>query len=374
MRFADSNEPGRARFSVIADDLTGACDSAVMFADRGLVVEVLLEKNTAPPVDGVWAISTESRDVAEEVAVGRIREAMAMAGQAREVLKKVDSVFRGNTFAEIRAAVESFPCDLAVVSPAHPAMGRMVHEGVLRVRDSTVTMDLHAGLRESGLKDVALVRRGEAIPVGAKVVLCDAETVGELQRTVVEARGVAERVLWVGSGGLAGALAGEVKPVKVAARGWRTEGMVVMFVGSDHAVTMRQMEMLRANALVFEAVIGEAAIEEFSGGAHAEHVVVLNVVRGVTTEEQIRSAVARLSPQRIACAVLTGGDTAMLVSRALGVRSLLLTEEFAPGLPQGVAVGGELNQVRVVLKSGGFGSADVLSQLSHRFAKRKEFV
>jgi len=354
---------------VIADDLTGACDSAVMFAERGLVVEVLLERDTIPPVNGVWAISTESRDVAEEIAVERVREAMTVAGQAREVFKKVDSVFRGNTFAEIRAAIESFPCDLAVVSPAHPAMGRMVREGVLRVRDSATTIDLRARLYESGLKDVALVRRGESVPVGSKVVLTDAETVGELRKTVVEARGAADRVLWVGSGGLAGALACEVAPTTVAARGWHTEGVMVLFVGSDHAVTKRQMETLRANALVFEA-----AIEEFSGGAREEHVVALNVVQGVTTEEQIRSAIARLFPQGIACAVMTGGDTAMLVCRALGARSLLLTEEFAPGLPQGVAVGGALDQVRVVLKSGGFGSRDVLFELSHRLAKRKEFV
>lgn len=364
-----AKESGKARFSVIADDLTGACDSAVMFAERGLSVEVLLEKDAIPPVDGVWAISTETRDTDEKTAVERVHEAMKAAGQAREIFKKVDSVFRGNTFAEIRTAVESSAFDLVVISPAHPLMGRAVRHGVLRIGDSGATIDLRAGLYGSGLKDVALVRRGEAVPVGSKVVLCDAETVGGLQKTVVEARSAAEQVLWIGSGGLAGALACEVAPTKVSAPCWRTEGVVVLFVGSDHAVTKKQMEALRANALVFEA-----AIEEFSGGAHEGHVVVLNVVRGVTTEEQIRSAVAQLGPRRIACALMTGGDTAMLVCRALGVRSLLLAEEFAPGLPQGVAVGGALNQVRVVLKSGGFGSVDVLYQLSHRFMKRKEFV
>jgi uncharacterized protein YgbK (DUF1537 family) len=56
------------------------------------------------------------------------------------------------------------------------------------------------------------------------------------------------------------------------------------------------------------------------------------------------------------------------------VRSLRLHEEFAPGLPQGVAVGGLLDEVPVILKSGGFGNDDVLFELSSRFTVRKELA
>jgi uncharacterized protein YgbK (DUF1537 family) len=92
----------------------------------------------------------------------------------------------------------------------------------------------------------------------------------------------------------------------------------------------------------------------------------------MTTAEQIRRVVASVVGERIGCCVMTGGDTAALVCRALGVRSLRLTEEYAPGLPQGVAVGGVLDGVTVVLKSGGFGSEDVLCGMAERFAGGRE--
>jgi uncharacterized protein YgbK (DUF1537 family) len=81
-----------------------------------------------------------------------------------------------------------------------------------------------------------------------------------------------------------------------------------------------------------------------------------------------------LRPHEIACCVLTGGDTASMVCRSLEVRSLRLVEEFAPGLPEGIAMGGALDQIPVILKSGGFGKDDVLCGLSERLMNRKEPV
>jgi uncharacterized protein YgbK (DUF1537 family) len=51
-----------------------------------------------------------------------------------------------------------------------------------------------------------------------------------------------------------------------------------------------------------------------------------------------------------------------------------LTGEFAPGLPQGIAQGGVLDGVPVILKSGGFGREDVLCQIADRFTGGREFV
>jgi uncharacterized protein YgbK (DUF1537 family) len=375
MKDVDAREPERARFSIIADDLTGACDSAVAFTRRGLRVEVLLEKGAHLPADGVWAISTESRDVAEDTAVQRVGHWRVEAGKTQEIFKKVDSVFRGNTFAEIREAVNCFPAELVVLSPAYPAMGRVVRGGVLFIEDASGNrqIDLREGLHRVGLNDFAVVSAGEqslraAVEARKTLVLCDGESEQDLRRIVAAARGLGKKTLWVGSGGLANALAGELPAQHYQQECKAVEGVVLLFVGSDHAVTQRQVEALRSSAAVWEA-----SIDQFSGVEVEYEFVVLNVPRAGVTENQIRYAVSCLK-QRVACCLMTGGDTAMLVCRALGMSSLVLTKEFAPGLPQGFAVGGMLDGVPVVLKSGGFGAIDVLCGLSSRFVKRKELA
>ncbi|GGH09012.1 hypothetical protein GCM10011586_26810 [Silvibacterium dinghuense] len=57
----------------------------------------------------------------------------------------------------------------------------------------------------------------------------------------------------------------------------------------------------------------------------------------------------------------------MLVCRALGIRSLRLLREFAPGVPMGIAEGGAFDGVRVMLKSGGFGERDLLQRVYESF-------
>lgn len=381
MKALDTPRPGERRFFIVADDLTGACDSAVAFAQRGVTVEVLLEGEAKASGDGVWAISTESRDLPEDLAVRRVREGLMGAGERCEVFKKIDSVFRGNSFSEIRGALDCFPCDLAVMSPAYPLMGRSVRDGVLSIAGDghDRTIDLRDGLRGAGISDFSLLRTGnsleaikamqDAVKAGCRLVLCDAESEEDLRSVVAAARSLGKRNLWVGSGGLAHALAFYLPVSEPRQDEEALDGRVVLFVGSDHAVTRRQMEALRQSFPVHEV-----SVEEFSTPPLEAKVVILNVSRNSTVDAEIRRVIADLAPQGIGCCLLTGGDTAALVCRALRVRSLRLTKEFAPGLPQGKVVGGPLDGIPVILKSGGFGKEDVLCGVVHRFSSRREFV
>src|SRR3954453_17337375 len=107
--------------AVIADDLTGACDSAVQFANAGLRTIVSLDGEGDADV---VAYSTDSRDkpCAMPPVVGR-----------PVIFKKIDSTLRGNTRAEILAALDTYGFDTAIVNPAFPEMGRVVENGWLRV-------------------------------------------------------------------------------------------------------------------------------------------------------------------------------------------------------------------------------------------------
>jgi uncharacterized protein YgbK (DUF1537 family) len=378
----DTHQHGKVRFFIIADDLTGACDSAVAFAERGRETEVLPEGGAKSSVAEVLAISTDSRDISEGMAAQRVRNSLTQAGETCEVFKKVDSVFRGNSFAEIHAALTYSSCELAVMSPAYPSMGRIVKDGVLQIIEAGCkrTIDLRESLAAVGIHDVSVIPTGsaaraisegmrDALQAGKKLVLCDAKSSEDLQLTVAAARRHTRDILWIGSGGLAHALASELPKVNVQEKDRIVDGPAVLFVGSDHVVTRRQIEVLKQIASVLEA-----SVEEFEGSGTEHQFVVLNITRNSTTGDQIRRAMSALPTHAIACGVLTGGDTAALVCRALGVRSLRLHEEFAPGLPLGTVIGGVLDGVPVILKSGGFGKDDALCGLLDRFAKRKEFA
>ena len=61
--------------------------------------------------------------------------------------------------------------------------------------------------------------------------------------------------------------------------------------------------------------------------------------------------------------VLTGGDTAVHVSRGLGARGIMLEGEIEPGVAEGTLIGP--NPYRVITKAGGFGNPETLLHALH---------
>jgi uncharacterized protein YgbK (DUF1537 family) len=129
-------------------------------------------------------------------------------------------------------------------------------------------------------------------------------------------------------------------------------GSTIIFAGSRHVVTQRQMAALEKQMPLPNALVVSVDCSEM-------------------TVEDIRSAVVGLNAETLACMVMTGGDTAMLVCRALGVQSLRLHEEFEPGIPYATVVGGPFSGCLAILKSGGFGTIEVLSSIARRFSPEK---
>ena len=70
--------------------------------------------------------------------------------------------------------------------------------------------------------------------------------------------------------------------------------------------------------------------------------------------------VDRMRPMTL---LMTGGDTALAVLRALGVTTLQVQGETAGGLPWFEVRGADGEAIAAVSKSGGFGSADILLKI-----------
>lgn len=256
------------RLWVLADDLTGANDTAVQFARAGLSAATLLARDPAPwkGAYDILALTTESRGISEGAARVRCREAVARIAPApgEVVYKKVDSALRGNPGAEIEGVLQALgPAAVAVVAPAFPANGRTTMDGRqliygVPVDQTEMAADPLAPVREShvpallraqadlDVAHVALaeVERGperlrqrleELRGAGARIVVVDAAT--ELHLEVVAAALLAvEGAVPCGSAGLGAAIARRLRPgVTPGAREGRAAGE-----GRDESAAQRR--------------------------------------------------------------------------------------------------------------------------------------
>ena len=128
---------------VIADDLTGALDAGVHFAERGITTEVNPVFNSASakikPEESVEVvvINTESRHIPAEEAVKQVGLAAryGMDLGAKFIYKKTDSTLRGNVGAELEALMEATGENRIPFIPAYPALNRYTRKGYHYIGD-----------------------------------------------------------------------------------------------------------------------------------------------------------------------------------------------------------------------------------------------
>lgn len=344
---------GPRGLALVADDLTGAADAAVPFAARGAEVSVVLRW---PPQDGVevLALVSDSRWRAPEVAAERVGRLVRRARTwgADQLFVKIDSTLRGHVRHEVGAALAAWGTGPAVATPAFPAQGRVVRDGVLLVHGVPRAEPVAASL-----------------PPG--VAAADAEDDGallELAREVAASGAVA-----VGSGGLARALAEVLTPRDPVRRRPRApvRGVLVV-VGTPHRTSRGQSAVLveaGVLCLVVEpgvpAVVGPAVRELARGGRVLVTTPPADDVEGDSPAaqamaDQLASVVrALLLAAPSSALVVTGGSTALAVATVLRSQALRLLDEVAPG----VALGELMTEDRplpTITKSGGFGPPEAL--------------
>src|SRR5579862_113111 len=167
---AESARDGR-RLLLIADDLTGALDTAAQFV--GLFGPISVHWRLNAGADSV-AFDTGARELsgAEAEATVATRLATQRLDGATLDYAKLDSLLRGHPAREIAAWLRHGGFDRCVIAPAFPAQGRITREGRQYRRQesgfSLVATDLLADLRELGL-DPKLCRAGDAAPAGVSL-------------------------------------------------------------------------------------------------------------------------------------------------------------------------------------------------------------
>lgn len=389
-------------FAILADDLTGAMDTGGQFARGGF--HTLVHFLRVPPAAGeIVVVDTESREIAPEEAYRRVRET-AEALRGTPIYKKVDSTLRGHLGEELDAVMDALGLEKAVVCTAFPAAGRTILEGRLRVHGVPLLQTEFARdpLRPPTDHIASLLARQSRRPV-AEVPLREvrrgAEALADLlaarpeallvadavepEDLVILARAVGrlgEGVVACGSAGLAQALPEGLglEPVGRSPEPWRLrEGPVLVVAGSQREVTRRQVQAagrLGAAVVDFAPSRGEEAVREALWEAvqnlRAGRDVILTTAfqpplpgQEQAVAERLGSLAAQIADQHSAVAgwVLTGGAVAYAVCQALGIGSLEIGGEVAPGIPFGRVVGGAWDGTPLVTKAGGFGGEDALA-------------
>ena len=148
--------------AIIADDLTGANDTALQFKLNGADTNILLDDKISgfnSQIPQTWAISTESRNVSPECAFEKVKNALNLLSEELNpdyFYKKIDSTVRGNIAVEVMSALETLGLDAAVVIPAFPQEARITVGGYqllkgVPIERTEMAMDPHSPITESHL-------------------------------------------------------------------------------------------------------------------------------------------------------------------------------------------------------------------------------
>jgi uncharacterized protein YgbK (DUF1537 family) len=404
------------RALVVADDLTGATDTALAFAKRGYETNVQVDFNRTPPETTVLAVNTDSRYDDPEAARKRVHQVISES-DAPIVYKKVDSTLRGNVVPEIQGALDC-GFDFGLVAPASPALGRLTAGGYHLVDGRLLTdteyvddpngpesahlSTLIEGIDTThlGIETVAAgsgaVRRAITDAPSGTIFTCDTTHDRHLESIARAADGIVDRALFVGSAGLAKHVSVLAEPDSEPNR-IATEGSALGIVGSVSEQSLKQLaalpnewvialdpEVLLADPELAGSEAGERAAERLVSGENAvvtaapDHTAIeCTLAAGREAgldEETIRRRVARslasaakAGIEEAAGLFVTGGDVAMVVFDRLNVGWLSLSgEEIEAGVPVSTLQEGAADGTTVVTKAGGFGrEATVINCLGY---------
>jgi len=383
--------------AIVADDLTGALDSAAPFAARGADTRVAATPNLdrlGTPMPAVLSVSTTSRHVSAEMAAATVTETCGKLARLEPNLwfKKIDSTLRGNVAVEIVAAMAAAGLDHAVVCPAVPAHGRTVEDGVVMVDGvplpkTDFVQDAVSPASPEPLADqlrsvdpTLVVEKCASLPPDAPgsrgVWIVDAKNSNDL---ISIAERLAERhggSLAVGAAGLGEALAEVFVGPRQDLANQTIAGPILYVIGSRAARTEAQVAALQASdagcriidapAGRFDAARAAADIGNRSAIIHIPRATDDPTAETVATNLGV-SVAALLDHARFGTVFLTGGDTAAAVLAAIDRPVVALDGEVSPGVPRGHVMLGD-KPLCLVTKAGGFGDeallADIAGQIS----------
>lgn len=413
---------------IIADDFTGALDTGVQFAARGIKTRVVVGADAALTHRNadVLVVDTETRHLPAAKAYEAVERLVRRAGHAgfAYLYKKTDSALRGNVGAELAALLNASGSRQLAFLPAFPQMNRVTKNGVqyidgVPVTESPFGVDPFEPVRHAAVTELlaeqtdlpaagfpALAADGN-VPTANGILIFDAATVEDLRstgRALLNHGGL--RVL----AGCAGF--GAVLPELLGLGGADVprpalDPRLLVICGSVNAITLAQLDKAEQAGFTrlrltphqkltpdyWYSDEGQAALKKIEEtlAAHPYNIIETNDAGGNEpttaaadalglTREAMRVRIAGgvgqlvgaiFASPSVGTLLLTGGDTLLQCMNSVGVHELEPICEMERGVV--LARFGCNGTTRyVITKSGGFGQADLLTKLAKQIAADTE--
>lgn len=376
------------KIAVLADDLTSAGDGAGPFRALGIPANIFLGAIEGDLPVGVSAVDANTRSQDVGAAVSETVRCIQQIKHADVLFKTIDSTIRGHVVAEVEAALAASGRSTAVIAPAFPTEGRTTLDGIQLV-DGVPVAETHFGLdagnpaKESDIKKlfpqaglITAASRWDHRVGEERILIADACSDTDLDRLVNHPESLSD-VLWVGSPGLAAAVARKcatswtAQPAPEAAASTR----VLIVVGSLHPSSREQLDVLvgqlpahsqdpAADGAESQAGPVERIAKELScSGYSALHDPFVSHSKG-EADHWLASTVAELfAADAFDALILTGGQTARSVLDGLGSRRIEVISEPEPGIALGIL--DHPARMPVLIKAGGFGNPRTLVRLKN---------
>ena len=398
-------------YVIVADDYTGAAETASKFMKSGYRSSVTLDPGSLGSMRHftVVALDTEtffdSPEEAEKKLTNVARHLLPWK-DSTVFFKRVEPSLRGNVGPEICAMTRELGLEYVVLVPALSRGRRFIEEGTVYLdtqehalspalmKHKSATLDASAEtLRKGGFEPTTVsldeIRGGEVAKiVGKKGCFCfDSETDEDLKEIV---RGVlnatpAKNVLWVGAMGLAEALAMTPKPF-------------IVVVGTPHPRSIRQARQVLEHAMAYPVQLDMGALKGCDAVIDAERARVADeaenllrcgqsillagtvngrFVRGSYPDddidgflgfiaETVRDVMGRV---KIGGLCVTGGDCAVRIVQKAKAESVVLLEEIQEGITFSRLSGGSFDGLPLITKSGAFGGERALVHCMEYFTQ-----
>ncbi len=226
---------------IIADDLTGANDTALQFKLNGADTNIILNGKIQKPQDSssqAWAISTESRNLPPQEAFEKVKDAVKLFCDEINpdfFYKKIDSTVRGNIAIEVLSVLDVLGWDAALILPAFPQEGRITVGGYhllkgVPIERTEMARDPHSPITESHLPTLLetqlgenfknlvgvlelktildgagpiLIKLNELISEGKKIIIADSVSTTDIEQVVLAMSKSDYKILPVGTAAMA---------------------------------------------------------------------------------------------------------------------------------------------------------------------------
>ncbi len=222
---------------IIADDLTGANDTALQFHLGGAKTKILLDSGSVPQnkeETEVWALSTESRNKESWEALSSVEKAVKTFTENFSFdfyYKKIDSTLRGHIALETLTMLNLMDYDAAIIIPAFPQEGRITVGGYhllkgVPIGRTEVAMDPHSPILESHIptllrsqldekqKDLVgtidlktvmngagpiLIKINDLIKEGKKLIVADSASITDIEQVALAIKKCDKKLLPAGT-------------------------------------------------------------------------------------------------------------------------------------------------------------------------------